>query len=80
MVCVGSDLAGSERVKRSEATGQCLKEAQHINKSLSALGDVISSLKSKAGHVPFRNSKLTYLLQECLSEWTIEATTNRQTN
>ena len=40
-------------------SGQQLKEAQAINKSLSALGDVISSLQSKSGHVPYRNSKLT---------------------
>lgn len=39
--------------------GQQLKEAQAINKSLSALGDVIQSLQSKQGHVPYRNSKLT---------------------
>jgi len=41
---------------------------QAINKSLSALGDVIASIKSKSNHVPFRNSKLTYLLQESLSK------------
>jgi len=64
------DLAGSERVGRSEATGDRLKEAQHINKSLSALGDVISSLgqhgKGSGNHVPYRNSKLTHLLQDSL--------------
>ncbi|XP_009317140.1 PREDICTED: kinesin-like protein KIFC3 [Pygoscelis adeliae] len=43
------------------------REAQHINKSLSALGDVIYALRSRQGHVPFRNSKLTYLLQDSLS-------------
>ncbi|KAL0535147.1 hypothetical protein IC582_029470 [Cucumis melo] len=60
------DLAGSERLSRSGATGDRLKETQAINKSLSCLSDVIFSLAKKEDHVPFRNSKLTYLLQPCL--------------
>lgn len=62
------DLAGSERLKTTNASGQRLREAQHINKSLSALGDVISSLGTGQKHVPYRNSKLTFLLQDSLRE------------
>lgn len=61
------DLAGSERLAQSQVTGDRLKETQSINKSLSALGDVIYSLGTNNGHVPYRNSKLTYLLQYSLS-------------
>lgn len=61
------DLAGSERQSKTHATGQRLKEATKINLSLSALGNVISALvEGKHSHVPYRDSKLTRLLQDSL--------------
>lgn len=60
------DLAGSERVDKSGATGEAFKEAQSINKSLSALGDVISSLTSGSAHIPYRNHTLTMLMSDSI--------------
>lgn len=61
------DLAGSERLDRSGVSGAQLKETVAINKSLSALADVFVAIANKQPHIPFRNSKLTYLLQPALS-------------
>ena len=63
------DLAGSERIKKTGAVGKVLKEGININKGLLALGNVISALtetsKNKS-HVPYRDSKLTRILQDSL--------------
>jgi hypothetical protein len=61
------DLAGSEKQSKTNATGDRLKEAQKINLSLSALGNVISALvDGRSTHIPYRDSKLTRLLQDSL--------------
>lgn len=57
------DLAGSERTKRTKAEGQRLKEGININRGLLALGNVISALSEGKSHVPYRDSKLTRMLQ-----------------
>ncbi|CAI5738034.1 unnamed protein product [Peronospora destructor] len=62
------DLAGSERLsKTTDTPALTVRESQHINKSLAAVGDVLSALLAKEKHIPFRNSKLTHLLQDSLS-------------
>ncbi|EIE88029.1 kinesin heavy chain [Rhizopus delemar RA 99-880] len=61
------DLAGSEKVGKTGASGQTLEEAKKINKSLTALGMVINALTDgKSSHIPYRDSKLTRILQESL--------------
>jgi kinesin family protein 5 len=60
------DLAGSERINKTGAAGSTLTEAKNINKSLTALGLVINALTEGATHIPYRDSKLTRILQESL--------------
>lgn len=62
------DLAGSEKAERTGAEGRALEEAKTINKSLSALGNVINALSSqgRVNHIPYRDSKLTRILQDAL--------------
>lgn len=61
------DLAGSEKITKTNVTGQQLEEAKNINKSLTCLGMVINALTSdKKEHIPYRDSKLTRILSESL--------------
>ena len=60
------DLAGSERQSKTGSSGDTLKEAQSINTSLSALGNVISAITAKKKHIPYRDSQLTQLLSDSL--------------
>jgi len=60
------DLAGSERLRHTSASGDRLNESVHINQSLTALGNVINALAKQKEHIPYRNSKLTQLLQSSL--------------
>lgn len=60
------DLAGSERVDSTGATGTRLKEGAKINQSLLSLGNVVNAITEKSKHIPFRDSKLTYLLSDSL--------------
>lgn len=63
------DLAGSEKVEKTGAEGKVLEEAKTINKSLSALGNVVHALTGPQGknvHIPYRDSKLTRILQDAL--------------
>ncbi|XP_074982065.1 kinesin-1 heavy chain isoform X2 [Caretta caretta] len=60
------DLAGSEKVSKTGAEGALLDEAKNINKSLSALGNVISALAESSTYVPYRDSKMTRILQDSL--------------
>jgi len=61
------DLAGSERLDKSGSKGERLRETCNINRSLSGLADVFAAKAQSHKHVPFRNSKLTHLMEPCLS-------------
>ncbi|KAI5180077.1 kinesin family member C1 [Nematocida sp. AWRm80] len=61
-----ADLAGSERITRSNAQDTTLKESTEINKSLSSLADVVHAIQTNTQHTPYRNSKLTWLLKDSL--------------
>ena len=64
------DLAGSEKIGKTGAEGEVLEEAKNINKSLSALGNVISALaEGTKTHIPYRDSKMTRILQEALGKF-----------
>jgi kinesin family protein 5 len=60
------DLAGSEKVAKTGASGETLEEAKKINQSLSALGNCIAALTESRSHIPYRDSKLTFILRESL--------------
>jgi kinesin family protein 5 len=59
------DLCGSEKIAKTGATHDRLTEGQYINKSLLSLGNVIAALSERRGYIPYRDSKLTRLLQNC---------------
>ena len=60
------DLAGSERILKTNAVGIRVREAQNINKSLATLGNVFLCLSNKSSHVPYRDSKLTHYLKDSI--------------
>jgi len=60
------DLAGFERLKRTEVTDRAAREAIHTNRSLTALGDVIDAIVRRRKHIPYRNHKMTRILQDSL--------------
>ena len=75
------DLAGSERIAKTGATGAVLEEAKKINLSLTALGICIKALTDGSTHVPFRDSKLTFFLEDALggnSKTTLICTGSKQ--
>ncbi|XP_048343127.1 kinesin-like protein KIF25 isoform X2 [Sphaerodactylus townsendi] len=65
------DLAGSECVGMSGVTGAVLRETSFINRSLSALADVLGAISEHCPHVPYRNSKLTHLLQDSIGDYSL---------